>query len=308
MTTSPLVGRKLSTNKSSSRRGNKPEMVIFHHTAGGGNAVAIRMLSGTLGPNDKKVSSHYINLTTGELVGSVDEERRAWTTGWAADKSAITVETVNTSGAPTWAVSDQQLENMSQLAADLSIRYNWGTLGRHNVRGHREFGSTACPGPYIWPRMDSIIARANQIREARIGKPADPQPAPPQDTPSDSQVPDSLAELSQLIDRIVRGDLGNGAERIAKLKSMGFDDTQIASVKTEVDRRVASLRNPRPTVASTPSNTTGALVYVDKIVKKIINGDYGNGADRVKNLKASGFNQEQIDSLQAEVNRRMRRR
>lgn len=306
MTTSPLVGRKLDTNKSSSRQGNKPERLIIHHTAGGGNSLAIQMLSGTLGPNDKKVSSHYINLTTGELVGSVDEELRAWTTGWEADKNSITVETVNTTGAPNWEVSANQLESLAQLAADCSVRYNWGPLTRENVRGHKEFAATACPGPFIWANFDNIINRANEIRLLRLGQTTTPPVADPEPT-----TPGTLADLSKLIDRIVRGELGNGQERISALKAMGFNDDQVAAIKLEVDRRVAELRSG--SVVATPTLepkeeplTSAILIAINKMILSIIRGDWGNGQERIDRLKAAGYSDGQIQALQAAVTERLK--
>ena len=294
MTTSKLVGRKLSTNKSSSRQGNTPKQFIIHHTAGGGNALALRMLSGTLGPNDKKVSAHYILLTTGELVGSVDEERRAWTTGWNADKTAITVETVNVSGAPHWGVTDRQIAMLGRLAADLSIRYNWGPLTRQNVRGHKEFAATACPGPSIWPRMDEIVAHANRVRARWLNADtSNPTPTPPVG---------SLADLDLLIQKIIRGELGNGEERVNRLKTLGFNDQQIKAIATEVTRRYNEIRAEQ---AAKPP-TSAELIEIHRMITSIIRGDWGNGKERIERLAAAGFTQDQIDALQAAVTERMK--
>lgn len=171
MVRSPLATRSVSTSKKSSREGSKITRLIIHHTAGGTNEGNVTLLSAN---NGYDVSAHYVLQTTGRFVAIVPEEYRAWTTGRAADLPSVTVETVNSSGAPSWAVTDAQLESLSQLAADLSKRYGWGRLTRSNVRMHREFMATACPGPYIAGRINQIIARANEIRDGKPATPAAP--------------------------------------------------------------------------------------------------------------------------------------
>lgn len=173
MVRSPLTTSSVTTSKRSSREGRKITRLIIHHTAGGTNAGNVSLLSSNL---SYQVSAHYVLQTTGNLVGIVPEEYRAWTTGREADLPSVTVETVNSGGAPGWPITDVQLEMLAKLAADLSSRYGWGALNRTNVRMHREFMSTACPGPYIAARIDSIIKRANELRSGTASAPA-PVPA-----------------------------------------------------------------------------------------------------------------------------------
>lgn len=159
MTFSPLASRAVNHhNKFSSRENTPVRYLIVHHWAGtsGGDA---RLLN----PSEA-VSASYILYGSGELVGQVPEEYRPWTSGsWAADAPAITVETQNSENGGDWPVSDAAVEMLARLAADLCVRYGWGSLDRNRVRGHREFFATACPGPYLWARLDAIVARGNQI-------------------------------------------------------------------------------------------------------------------------------------------------
>lgn len=175
MTFSKLSTRSVSTRKYSSRRGKRVSKLIIHHTAGGTNAGNVALLS----TGARKVSANYVLETSGRLTGIVPEEYRAWTSGsFSADGDAVTVETVNSGGTSKgWPVTSAQLEMLAQLAADLCRRYGWGKLDRSRVRGHREFASTACPGPYLYPRLDQIIRRANEIlgeapKSATPAKPA----------------------------------------------------------------------------------------------------------------------------------------
>lgn len=159
MTFSPLASRSVPNhNKYSSRDRAPVSYLIVHHWAGtaGGDA---RLLN----PSEQ-VSASYILYGSGELVGQVPEEFRPWTSGsWSADAPAVTVETQNSDNGGDWPVSDAAVEMLARLAADLCTRHGWGRLDRNRVRGHREFASTACPGPYLWGRLDAIVARGNAI-------------------------------------------------------------------------------------------------------------------------------------------------
>ena len=165
MTFSRLSTRQVSTRNYGSRNGRRVERLIIHHTAGGTNEGNIRLLSDSKRVANRSVSANYVLATTGQLVGIVPEEYRAWTSGsFAADGNSVTVETVNSGGAAKgWPVTSAQIEMLAQLAADLCRRYRWGKLDRTRVRGHREFAQTSCPGPYLWPRLDQIIRRGNEI-------------------------------------------------------------------------------------------------------------------------------------------------
>lgn len=159
MVFSKLATRTVSTTKHSSRQGNKITQFIIHATMGGGDESNVAYLS--TGKND--VSASYVLQTTGNLVGVVPEELRPWTTGWQADKNAVTVETVNSTGAPNWLVTEAQIQKLAELAADLCKRYGWGRLDRTRIRAHREFMNTSCPGDYLYSKFGEIITRANQI-------------------------------------------------------------------------------------------------------------------------------------------------
>lgn len=159
MTVSTLTARTVPHHEKRSTRGGTPvSYMIVHHWAGtsGGDARLVNPSA--------DVSANYILYSSGELVGQVPEEYRAWTSGSpAADNPAITIETQNSAAGGDWPVSDEALEKLAQLAADLCERYGWGTLDRSRVRGHREFAQTACPGPYLFARLDWIVERGNEI-------------------------------------------------------------------------------------------------------------------------------------------------
>lgn len=164
MTFSPLVVRTYPMIEPNySPRPGPITRLIVHYTTGGTEDYLIDLFRQSK-KHGREASVTYLLNRAGHLIGLVPEEYRPWTSGgMAADGPAVTVETM-TFPESGQAATPEQMETLARLAADLSDRYGWGALTRDNVRGHREFSSTDCPGPWIWPRMDQIITRANAIR------------------------------------------------------------------------------------------------------------------------------------------------
>lgn len=262
MTFSPLTNDTAPHhNKFASRNGVGVVRVIVHHWAGvvGGDT--------RLTNPDQEVSANYILYSDGTLVGQVPEEYRAWTSGsWAADAPSITVETQNSAVGGDWPVSDAAIAKLTELIADVANRYGWGGVGEDNVIGHREVYATACPGEYLFSRLPEITANAN----AMVQGGSVPSPAP---TPSGS--------ISDLADAVMRGDYGNGQDRVDSLGAL------YPEVQAEVNRRL----NGAPAAP--------AAVDISGLADAVMRGDYGNGQDRVNALGAN------YDAVQAEVNRRI---
>lgn len=166
MTFSPLISGTVPHNgKYSSRQGRPVAKVVQHHWAGTGGGIE-RMS----GPDE--ASCTYIITTDGRILGHVPEEFRPWTSGsFEADSDAITIEVQNTNGRvngsdddpSSWQISDAAYNSIIALLADVAHRYGWDGISSSNYRGHREFSSTACPGGYLWSRMDETRAAAQAL-------------------------------------------------------------------------------------------------------------------------------------------------
>lgn len=261
---SKLAARTVpSHGKYNSRNGRAVTRVIVHHWAGtqGGDARLVN-------PSEA-VSANYILYSDGTLVGQVDETLRAWTTGgFDFDAPSITVEVQNSAAGGDWPISDKAYIKLIQLIADIAQRYGWGGVSAANVRGHREFVATACPGPYVWHRIGDIRAKADA---AARGGAVTPAPKP------------SGKSIAQLADEVLRGVYGNGEQRRAALGS------QYDAVQAEVNRRIYG--------TSTPSQP--AAKSVAQLADEVLAGKHGNGDARVRSLGAY------YNDVQAEVNRRL---
>ena len=264
MTFSKLIaGTVPHHGKYSSRSGVAVRYLIAHHWAGTGRSGYGRLID----PN-ADVSANYI-IMDGLTYGQVPEEHRAWTSGsWDADAPAITVEAQNSAGAPEWPLSPANYEAYIRLTADIASRYGWGYVNRTRVKGHREFSATACPGPWLWARLDDFVAKAHAILTG--GKPIVTPPSG--SNPSGK----SVAELAQAV---LRGEYGNGDERKRRLGA-NYD-----AVQAEVNRLLGQ-------VAPVNQATT-----ISALAQAVLRGEYGNGDERVRWLGAN------YNAVQAEVNR-----
>lgn len=162
----------VSPNRSD--RQGKVRLFIVHHYAGTQDPASAR--ARFMSSNDRSVSPNYQVNADGSVYEIVPPDRyRAWTTG-TIDHQAVTCETQNTTGAPTWGISRESHEAIARLIAWASARYGFPIQrGRvadgdvvevPGVVGHRETPAgkatgTACPGPSM--DLDWLVARARQI-------------------------------------------------------------------------------------------------------------------------------------------------
>ena len=162
----------VSPNRSD--RQGKVRLFIVHHYAGTQDPASAR--ARFTSSNDRSVSPNYQVNADGSVFEVVPPDRfRAWTTG-TIDHQAVTCETQNTSGAPTWGISRESHEAIAHLIAWASQRYGFpiqrGQVAAGDVVtvpgvvGHRETpagkaSGTACPGPSM--DLDWLVNRAQQI-------------------------------------------------------------------------------------------------------------------------------------------------
>uniref|UniRef100_UPI0021B14605 peptidoglycan recognition protein family protein n=1 Tax=Klebsiella pneumoniae TaxID=573 RepID=UPI0021B14605 len=73
-------------------------------------------------------------------------------------------------------VSDEVLNVLIKLVADIAKRNNLGTLVKgESVTWHKMHAETACPGEYLLSRMDYIIEEANKINNEPTPVPQAPE-------------------------------------------------------------------------------------------------------------------------------------
>ena len=153
----------LSSN--SSPRTAKIDTITIHHMATVSSAEAC---AASFLPTSRKASANYCIGNDGDVVLSVDESRRAWTSSNAAnDNRAITIEVSNSARDGDWPVSDAALNKLLELCEDICRRNGIEKLSytgdlSGNMTLHKWFASTACPGPYLESKMPWIAEEVNR--------------------------------------------------------------------------------------------------------------------------------------------------
>ena len=95
--------------------------------------------------------------------------------------------------------------------------------------------------------------------------------------------PKALKANDVVAKEVIRGDWGNGAERKAKLEAAGYN---YDAVQAEVNRQMSGAK------AAPAAN-------LDDVARRVIRGEFGNGAERKARLEAAGYD---FNAVQARVN------
>lgn len=159
-----------SPNSSPRRDGDKVQYFVVHHAAD--TRPVEEQRDRFMKANDRNVSPNWLIGKDGSISEIVPPDKfRAWTSG-EFDYNAVTVETQNTSGDPTWGISEESHIAIAKLVAWASKRYGF-PIDRQHVIGHREVpgAATACPGPSM--DLEKIVQYA-----ITFANPVVPEPEP----------------------------------------------------------------------------------------------------------------------------------
>lgn len=164
--------------KNSNIRTQKVVKITPHHMAG----VMDPYNCARMHYNAPYASANYYIGSDGEIVGGVDENRRAWTSSseWN-DQRAITIEVSNNINKEPWSISDKAYDALVKLCADICTRYgiNPHFTGDKNgsITIHKFYDNTACPGAYL----EKIIRSGKfetDVKNAMGGVTPTPTPTP----------------------------------------------------------------------------------------------------------------------------------
>lgn len=159
------------------------EFVAIHHMAsvGYGNGSANDGAYRTW--QSRQASAHY-GVDGKHVRQFVWDKDVAWSLGnWPANTKSISIEHANASGAPSWKVSAATMLTGARLVAHLHKLYGLGRpVKDRTVRRHRDFTSTACPGPYLGgTEWSDYVAEAQRVYDSLTSNP--PAPGKPTDQP-----------------------------------------------------------------------------------------------------------------------------
>ena len=106
-----------------------------------------------------------------------------------------------------------------------------------------------------------------------------------------------LKPVETVASEVIQGLWGNGEERKEKLKLYGYDPVIIQAKVNEILEPQKPQEEEKPQEVEKPKK-----ININSYAKKVIEGVYGNGEDRVNNLKAEGLTEDQIKNIQDKVN------
>ena len=136
---------------------------------------------------------------------------------------------------------------------------------------HRWFANKSCPGDWLYSRLGDVAAKVT----ANLSGASAPA------TPSTAKK--TTEEVAQ---EVIAGKWGNGEERKQRLTVAGYNYSLIQA-------KVNELMGAK---APVPSKS------IDELAQEVIQGKWGNGAERKDRLTAAGYNYSEI---QAKVNELM---
>lgn len=293
MSNSPLVSyTKISPNKSSPRN-HKIDTVTIHCVVG---QCSVETLGNVFAPTSRQASSNYGIGYDGRIGMYVEEKDRSWCSSNAAnDNRAITIEVASDTKEP-YAVNAKAYAALIDLLVDICKRNGikelvWSTNKADrvnhkngcNMTVHRDYANKSCPGTYLYERHAQIASEVNKRLGSTNIKPAPEKP-------------------SGGLYRVQTGAFKsktNADAMLAKVKAKGFDTymvkvgdlykIQVGAFKVKANAEAALKKLQAAGFSGFITTEQGAGKSVDELAREVLQGKWGNGAERKKRLEAAGY-------------------
>lgn len=293
MSNSPLVNyTKISPNKSSPRN-HKIDTVTIHCVVG---QCSVETLGNVFAPASRQASSNYGIGYDGRIGMYVEEKDRSWCSSNAAnDNRAITIEVASDTKEP-YAVNAKAYAALIDLLVDICKRNGikelvWSTNKADrvnhkngcNMTVHRDYANKSCPGTYLYERHAQIASEVNKRLGSTNIKPAPEKP-------------------SGGLYRVQTGAFKsktNADAMLAKVKAKGFDTymvkvgdlykIQVGAFKVKANAEAMMKKLQAAGFSAFITTEEGADKSVDELAREVLQGKWGNGAERKKRLEAAGY-------------------
>lgn len=293
MSNSPLVSyTKISPNKSSPRN-HKIDTVTIHCVVG---QCSVETLGNVFAPTSRQASSNYGIGYDGRIGMYVEEKDRSWCSSNAAnDNRAITIEVASDTKEP-YAVNAKAYAALIDLLVDICKRNGikelvWSTNKADrvnhkngcNMTVHRDYANKSCPGTYLYERHAQIASEVNKRLGSTNIKPAPEKP-------------------SGGLYRVQAGAFkskANADAMLAKVKAKGFDTymakvgdlykIQVGAFKVKANAEATLKKLQAAGFSGFITTEQGAGKSVDELAREVLQGKWGNGAERKKRLEAAGY-------------------
>lgn len=293
MSNSPLVNyTKISPNKSSPRN-HKIDTVTIHCVVG---QCSVETLGNVFAPASRQASSNYGIGYDGRIGMYVEEKDRSWCSSNAAnDNRAITIEVASDTKEP-YAVNAKAYAALIDLLVDICKRNGikelvWSTNKADrvnhkngcNMTVHRDYANKSCPGTYLYERHAQIASEVNK----RLGS-TNIEPAPEKPSGGLYRVQTGAFKSKT-----------NADAMLAKVKAKGFDTymvkvgdlykIQVGAFKVKANAEAMMKKLQAAGFSAFITTEEGAGKSVDELAREVLQGKWGNGAERKKRLEAAGY-------------------
>lgn len=263
MSNSKLINYTHLTNKCNPRD-HKIDTVTIHCYVG---QVTAKSGCDYLATTSREASANYVVGYDGSIGLNVEENKRAWTSSSPSnDHRAVTIEVACEMKAP-YTITDKAYSSLISLLADICKRNGikklvWSNdknkrinhLNGCNMTCHRDFASTDCPGDYIYHREGEIAKEVNR----KLG--------------------------------VTSKNESNSKIEIYHVRKKWSDSkSQIGAFKSLDNAKKICNKNPGYSVF----DSNGKKIYskstkehddIDALAHAVINGEYGNGEERKRQL------------------------
>lgn len=288
---------KISPNRTSPRN-HKIDTVTIHCVVG---QCSVETLGNIFAPTSRQASCNYGIGADGRIGMYCEEKDHSWCSSNAAnDNRAITIEVASDTKHP-YAVNAKAYAALIDLLVDICKRNGiprlvWSTSKADrvnhkngcNMTVHRDYANKSCPGEYLYSRHAQIASEVNK----RLGS-TDTRPQP-----------------EKILYRVQTGAFRNkaGAEALLQqVKAKGFDAYMVkvnglykvqVGAFTQKSNAIAMAAKLKAAGFSTYV-VSGGGKSVEEIAREVLQGKWGNGADRKARLEAAGYDYAEV---QAKVN------
>ena len=328
MSNSPLVSyTKISPNRGNTVNGKRVyernhaiDTTSIHCVVG---QCSVETLGNIFAPESRQASSNYGIGVDGRIGMYCEEKDRSWCTSSSSnDNRAITIEVASDTTHP-YAVNEKAYAALLDLLTDICKRNGktkvlWfgdkaKTLAytpkadEMVLTVHRWFANKSCPGEYLYSRHGEIAAEVTRRLSDGVSNGGVVTTTPG-------------TENAATLYRIQVGAFsvkGNADAQLAKVKAAGFDTYMVKvgnlykiqvgafSKKENANAMMAKVKAAGfsafiTTQKGDPVAAPPAKKSVEEIAREVIQGKWGNGADRKKRLTDAGYN---YATVQAMVNK-----
>lgn len=292
MSNSPLATYTRITKNKTSPRNHAIDTITIHCIVGQWTA---KQGCDYFATTDRQCSANYVVGKDGSIGLSVDEKDRSWcSSNGTNDNRAITIEVASDTTHP-YAVTAKAYAALIDLLVDICKRngikeLKWkadksliGQPDKQNMTVHRWFANKSCPGTYLYERHAQIASEVNK----RLGHTnIKPEPEKP----------------SGGLYRVQTGAFkskANADAMLAKVKAKGFDTymvkvgdlykIQVGAFKVKANAEAMMKKLQAAGFSAFITTEAGAGKSVDELAREVLQGKWGNGAERKKRLEAAGY-------------------